>query len=150
MVANNKFVVIGVAAAVLALVVLVKKKGAATAVGSAIGGAAVDLAGGFTSGVAYGIGDAVGLPRTSVSECQQLLNEGRLWEASFKCPAGTFIGGAASAASDGFGNAVQSVGEVIGVPRTNMTECERAKAEGRTLDASFACPAGDFLSYLFK
>lgn len=40
-------------------------------------------------------------------------------------------------------------GEVVGIPRTNQTECEKAKAEGRTWDASFACPAGDFLKYLF-
>jgi hypothetical protein len=40
-------------------------------------------------------------------------------------------------------------GEVVGIPRTDLTECEKAKAEGRTWDASFACPAGDFLKYLF-
>lgn len=45
---------------------------------------------------------------------------------------------------------VLATGDVLGVPRTNMTECERAKAEGRTLDASFACPAGDFISYIFN
>ena len=39
------------------------------------------------------------------------------------------------------------VGEVLGVPRTNQSACERAKAEGRTLDASFQCPAGDFIRY---
>lgn len=44
---------------------------------------------------------------------------------------------------------VQGAGEAIGVPRTNMTECEKAKAEGRTWDASFACPAGDFIKYLW-
>lgn len=40
------------------------------------------------------------------------------------------------------------LGDALGVPRTNMTECDRAKAEGRTLDASFACPALDFIKYL--
>lgn len=45
---------------------------------------------------------------------------------------------------------VFSVGEIVGIPRTNETECERAKREGRTWDASFACPAGDFLSYLWS
>jgi hypothetical protein len=43
------------------------------------------------------------------------------------------------------------IGDKIGVPRTNMTECEKAKAQGGiggTWDASFACPAGDFLSYI--
>lgn len=45
---------------------------------------------------------------------------------------------------------VLATGDVLGIPRTNMTECERAKAEGRTWDASFACPAGDFLGYVFN
>jgi hypothetical protein len=43
-----------------------------------------------------------------------------------------------------------AIGDVIGVPRTNETECEKAKREGRTWDASFACPASDFLSYVFN
>lgn len=45
---------------------------------------------------------------------------------------------------------VNVVGEVFGVPRTDLTECERAKLEGRTLDASFKCPAVDFLKYVFN
>lgn len=50
---------------------------------------------------------------------------------------------AASGAATG---AVLGVGDVVGVPRTDQTECERALADGRTWDASFACPAGDFIS----
>lgn len=42
---------------------------------------------------------------------------------------------------------VTGIGEAVGVPKTSQTECEKAKAEGRTWDASFACAAGDFLSY---
>lgn len=45
---------------------------------------------------------------------------------------------------------VLGIGDAIGLPRTNETECERAKREGRTWDASFACPAGDFLSYMWN
>lgn len=55
--------------------------------------------------------------------------------------------GAVTAAADVAAGTVVGVGEVFGIPATNMTECERAKAEGRTWDASFACPAGDFISY---
>lgn len=63
--------------------------------------------------------------------------------------AGTTAGEAAVAAAGGFvAGASESIGDGLGVPRTNLTACEQAKAEGRTLDASFACPAGDFLSYL--
>lgn len=54
------------------------------------------------------------------------------------------VGAAGEAAS----GAVLGIGDVIGIPRTNETECERAIREGRTWDASFACPAGRFLSYL--
>lgn len=42
---------------------------------------------------------------------------------------------------------VLGVGDVIGIPRTNETECEKAKREGRTWDASFACPALDFIGH---
>lgn len=45
---------------------------------------------------------------------------------------------------------VTGIGEVFNVPPTNLTECERAKLEGRTWDASFACPAKDFLKYVFN
>lgn len=43
-----------------------------------------------------------------------------------------------------------TAGDALGVPRTDMTECEKAKAEGRTWDASFACPASTFLGYVFE
>lgn len=43
---------------------------------------------------------------------------------------------------------VLAIGDAVGIPRTNESECQRAIREGRTWDASFACPAGDFLSYL--
>ena len=51
--------------------------------------------------------------------------------------------------ADTAANVVIGTGDVLGIPRTNMTECERAIAEGRTWDASFACPAGTFLGSLF-
>jgi branched-subunit amino acid permease len=95
---ENKFMFAGVAVALLAILIIVKKKGgiaaAAADAGQALGGAAAAAAGGVVAGAAEGIGDQIGIPRTS------------------------------------------------------MTECEKAKAEGRTLDASFACPAGDFLGYI--
>jgi hypothetical protein len=94
---ETKYIIAGAAVAAVLLALWVKKKGglgaAAADAGAAAGDAVVQFGGGVVSGVALGIGDA------------------------------------------------------IGVPRTNMTECERALAEGRTLDASFACPAGDFLSH---
>ena len=62
---------------------------------------------------------------------------------------GEAVAGATWGAVDGAVSGVAlTLGDKIGVPRTNMTECEKAKAEGRTLDASFACPALDFLDYV--
>jgi hypothetical protein len=79
---------------------------------------------------------------------------GALWWASRKGNAeavGTAVGGAAVDMVNGVvSGTVNTIGEGVGIPRTNLTECEKAKAEGRTWDASFACPAGDFLIYIVK
>jgi hypothetical protein len=65
--------------------------------------------------------------------------------------AGQAVGGAAVNLVDGIvSGGVIGAGELIGLPPTNLSECERAKLEGRTWDASFACPAKDFLTYLWK
>lgn len=59
------------------------------------------------------------------------------------------VRGAASGAVGAIGQAavgaVEGIGSLVGIPRTNLTECERAKAEGRWLDASFSCPAANFI-----
>lgn len=52
--------------------------------------------------------------------------------------AGVFVGG------------VEAIGNQVGIPETNEDECDRAIAEGRTLDASFACPAGRWIKSLFE
>lgn len=43
---------------------------------------------------------------------------------------------------------ILGAGDVLGIPRTELNECELAIREGRTWDASFACPAGRFLEYV--
>lgn len=58
--------------------------------------------------------------------------------------------GAVNTAGDLAGGAVVGLGEQLGIPATDMDECERAIAEGRTWDASFACPAGRFLRHIFS
>lgn len=64
---------------------------------------------------------------------------------------GQAIGTAAVDLADGvITGTVTGIGEAVGVPKTNMTACEKAKAEGRTWDASFACPAGEFIKYLWN
>jgi hypothetical protein len=52
--------------------------------------------GNVAAGTVEGIGLAVGIPRTSQSKCQQDLSAGAYWDASFSCPAGDFISGAAA------------------------------------------------------
>jgi hypothetical protein len=60
------------------------------------------------------------------------------------------VGYAADAATDNdVGHAFQKSLSWFGIPETNLSECEKAKTEGRTWDASFACPAGDFIGYLW-
>jgi hypothetical protein len=58
----------------------------------------------------------------------------------------TFIGDFGSYANAAGVGAVEGIGLAVGIPRTDATRCARAKAEGRWWDASFDCPAGDFLS----
>lgn len=57
--------------------------------------------------------------------------------------------GTVEAAANVGAGVVIGVGDVIGIPRTDETECEKAIREGRTWDASFACPAGTFIKSLF-
>jgi hypothetical protein len=45
---------------------------------------------------------------------------------------------------------VETIGEAVGIPKTNKTQCEIDKANGDTWNASFSCPASDFLSYLWS
>jgi hypothetical protein len=45
---------------------------------------------------------------------------------------------------------VLDTGDLLGLPRTNETECEKALREGRTWDASFVCPAGTFIGSIFN
>lgn len=54
-------------------------------------GVAGDVASGVVTGTVLGVGDAVGVPRTDETECEKAMREGRTWDASFACPAGTFL-----------------------------------------------------------
>lgn len=62
---------------------------------------------------------------------------------------GTTIGGAVVDLADGaLSGAVVGAGQVVGIPATNQTQCERDKAAGNTWAASFSCPAADWLRYV--
>ncbi len=58
---------------------------------------AIRAAGDAAVGTVKGIGQAVGIPDTNRTKCEADIAAGRWWDASFSCPAGTFIntGGAA-------------------------------------------------------
>jgi hypothetical protein len=45
---------------------------------------------------------------------------------------------------------VIGIGKMIGIPETEQSACMRAKAAGDKLAASAACPAGEFLGWLFS
>lgn len=77
--------------AVLAALWWVTRPGNAQALGVATGGAAVDMATGLLTGTVQGVGGAVGVPATSLSECERAKADGRTWDASFACPAGDFL-----------------------------------------------------------
>jgi hypothetical protein len=80
----------GLAAAAMLLLIYVKKN-AQNLAAAAVAGAA-DMAGNTVAGVAQGLGSLAGVPSTSVSKCQQDMDSGDTWNASFDCPAGTFLG----------------------------------------------------------
>jgi hypothetical protein len=46
--------------------------------------------------------------------------------------------------------AVLGVGDAVGVPRTDANKCREDLAAGRWWDASFSCPAGDFLDGVIR
>lgn len=61
---------------------------------------------------------------------------------------GQALGGAAVDLVGGImSGAVVGIGEAVGVPETAPDRCAAAKAAGDTWEASFACPAGDFVSW---
>lgn len=74
-----------------------------------------------------------------------------VWRRGGVSNAAQAIGGAAVDAVQGAASGVvYGIGDAFGVPRTDETECARALREGRTWDASFACPAADFLRGTFS
>lgn len=62
--------------------------------------------------------------------------------------AASVVGATVTVATEATAEGVMSIGDALGVPRTDVNLCEAAIADGRMWDASFACPAGRFLSSL--
>lgn len=86
---NKTLILIGAGVAL----VLVLAAAWAARNGRSFGAGAVGFADDVAGGVVEGLGDLVGVPRTDKAECALALSEGRLWDASFACPAADFFGG---------------------------------------------------------
>jgi hypothetical protein len=110
----------------------------AAGVGQGIGGALVSGANGLIEGAVTGAGAIVGIPRTDPNKCAADRAAGRWWDASYSCPASTYLGNIAPAA-------IETIGASVGIPRTSASKCEQDMARGDWWDASFSCPAGTFL-----
>jgi len=80
--------IVGGGALAIGLVLYAWQKGF-LGIAKSAGKAAGDLVG----GTVVGVGSAIGIPETNMNECQKALAEGRYWDASFVCPAGTLIKG---------------------------------------------------------
>lgn len=81
-----------------------------------IGGAAAGIIVQTATGAVIGIGKAVGIPETDAALCQQYVDAGDFWQASFYCPAGTFLKASWGAIFD------PRTGEQIGTTEPGATE----------------------------
>jgi hypothetical protein len=58
--------------------------------------------------------------------------------------------GPAQVVSDVAGGAVQELGSLFGVPKTDPTRCAQAKAAGSLWEQSLYCPASEFLGGVLR
>lgn len=92
---KTKVMILGAGAAALALLVLVKKKGAAAAAGAAVGGAAVEVVTGVTTGALDGISEVIGIPTTKqtitdAGECRRYMDANGWYTGTWACSTGAF------------------------------------------------------------
>jgi hypothetical protein len=80
------YVAVGLVGAIALVWIL---NGGGRTIARSVGALPGDVAGGLVEG----IGEGLGIPRTNQSQCERDLADGKLWDASFSCPAGTFIKG---------------------------------------------------------
>ena len=79
------YLVLGLAGALAAIWLL---HGGARSIAASVASLPGDLA----AGAVEGVGQSVGVPATDATQCAADLAAGRMWRASFSCPAGKFIG----------------------------------------------------------
>lgn len=71
---------------------------------------------------------------------------GLIWWATRAGNAQKLAQGGVRVAGEVATGAVKGVGQVLGIPDTNKTQCQQDLAAGRYWDASFSCPAGDYVA----
>jgi hypothetical protein len=59
----------------------------------------VKAVGGIATGAVKGVAETVGIPDTNQDQCSKDLAAGRMWDASFSCPASRFVKGVFSSGS---------------------------------------------------
>lgn len=67
----------------------------------------------------------------------------------FKGTAKAVTGAAVNAVGGAVEGTVKAIGENVGVPDTNKTQCQKDLAAGNTWASSFSCDAGTFIKSLF-
>jgi hypothetical protein len=75
---------------------------------------------------------------------------GALWLLTRKGAAQAVGTAAGSAVVDAAAGSVIGVGDALGLPRTDANACAAALADGRWWEASYLCPAGDFIGGVFN
>lgn len=53
-----------------------------------------------------------------------------------------------NAAGGAITGTITAIGEQVGIPQTNRSQCQLDLMAGKTWDASFSCPAADWLRYV--
>lgn len=69
-----------------------------------------------------------------------------LWRRGVAGVAEDVSSGAVALAGGAATGIVKGAGSVVGIPDTDAVKCRRAIADGNYWDASFYCPAGEFLA----
>ncbi len=70
---------------------------------------------------------------------------GLIWWVTRPGNAAALAQGAVGLAGEAATGTVIGVGKAVGIPQTNQTQCQKDLAAGNWWDASFSCPASDFL-----
>ena len=104
MTAENERLLIYAGAAALGVLVFMPELFGKLLGSAAIGAGKVVVT--TAEGVVIGLGESVGIPQTNAALCEQAIAEGRKFDASKYCPAGTYIKTAAGWVYDWFGDLV--------------------------------------------